>query len=85
MKTKIILGIILTIGLIVGLLYSQLYTQDGAKTATKGILFKQTLNLNEYKRVSSGFGVWGKYDRYSRSDRHNDVLTIYCNKYCSSE
>jgi len=63
--------------------YSQRYVQDGPKTATTGIFFQKTLNLKEYRRVSNGNGFLGKYDRWSRSDRHNDVITVYCNQYCS--
>ncbi len=75
----------LSLFLLLSYLYSQKYVQDGANTATTGIILKQTLNLKEYKRVSSGLGVWGKYDRYSRSDRHDDVLTIYCNNWCEKD
>ena len=64
-------------------IYSQQYVQDSQHTATEGIFFKTTLNLKEYKRVSTGNGWLGTFDRYTRSDRHNDVLTIYCNNYCS--
>jgi hypothetical protein len=60
-----------------------LYKQDSLHTATKGILFKQTLNLDVYKKVSTGNDMLGKYARYSRSDRHNEVLTVYCRDYCS--
>ncbi len=63
-------------------IYTQLYTQDSPNTATKGIIFTQTLNLKEYRNVSNGLGAWGYYDRYTRSDRHDEVITVYCNKYC---
>ena len=81
----VLLALILSISVFVWYLYSQKYVQAGTYTATTGIFFQTTLNLNEYKRVSSGNNLWGKYDRYSRSDRHNDVLTIYCNSYCSKK
>lgn len=62
--------------------YSQKYVQDSAQTATKGILFKTTLNLSEYNNISKGNDIWGRFDSYSRSDRHTEVLRIYCNDYC---
>ena len=70
------------IGLIISYVYSQRFVQDSPNTATTGIWMKTTLNLDQYKNVSSGNGWLGKFDRYSRSDRHNDVLTIYCKEYC---
>lgn len=90
MKLKIILAwlvaamaIIAVMSVFIWYQYTQLYVQDGEHTATTGIYWTKTLNLKEYKRVSNGNGVWGQYDRYSRSDRHDDVLTVYCNQYCS--
>ena len=62
--------------------YSRMYVQDSSITATKGIFFKKTLNLTVYQRVSSGNNMWGQYDRYSRSDRHSEVIQIYCKEYC---
>ena len=62
--------------------YSRMYVQDSSITATKGIFFKKTLNLEEYRNVSSGNDVWGQYSKYSRSDRHTETLTIYCKEYC---
>jgi len=54
----------------------QQYTLNG-KVATKGIIFQKTLNLSVYKQVAKGNGIFGKYERYSRSDRHNEVITVY--------
>ena len=65
--------------------YSQEFVQDSNTTATKGIFMQKTLNLDVYKRVSSGNGWLGQYDRYSRSDRHQDVLTIYCKDFCKKK
>ena len=64
--------------------YVQHFNQDSNNTATSGWFFQTTLNLDEYKNVSRGNNFWGTFDRYTRSDRMgpNDVLTIYCNKYC---
>jgi len=88
-KLKIILAWIIAL-FVIGIIsiisfyyiYSQQYVQDSKTTATKGILFQQTLNLDHYKNVSNGNGWLGKFDRYSRSDRHGDVLTIYCKDFC---
>jgi len=89
MKAKVILTWLVaamvlaaSAALVVWYIYTQRYVQDSVTTATTGIFFQSTLNLNEYKNVSSGNNLLGKYDRYSRSDRHDDVLTIYCNEYC---
>ncbi len=62
--------------------YTQHYNQDSKETATSGIFFKTTLNLKEYRNVSTGNNLWGTFDRYTRSDRHSDTITVYCNKYC---
>lgn len=78
---SLLLIVVLTIGF-VWYSFTQKYVQDSPTTATTGILFQKTLNLKEYKNISSGNSVWGKYDSYSRSDRHTEVLRIYCNEYC---
>lgn len=65
--------------------YTQVFVQDSSNTATKGILFKKTLKLDAYKNVSSGNDFWGRYDRYSRSDRHTEALTVYCKEYCKEK
>ncbi len=62
--------------------YYQRYNQNSSITAISGIVFNKTLNLEAYKRVSSGFSVFGTYDNYSRSDRHNETVKVYCNDYC---
>ena len=65
-------------------IYVQHFNQDSKTTATSGWFFQTTLNLEEYKNVSSGNDLWGKFDRYTRSDRMGpeDALTVYCNQYC---
>ena len=60
-----------------GLNYVQRYTLNIDGTATKGIIFKKTIVLSEYKKLGSGNGIFGNYDIYSRSDRRNAVLSIY--------
>ena len=60
-----------------GLSYVQRYTLNSDGTATKGIIFKKTIILSEYKKLGSGNGIFGNYDIHSRSDRHNQVLNIY--------
>lgn len=69
-------------GAIFAYVFSQRYVQDSPTTATTGIFFKTTLNLEEYNNVSSGNAWLGKFDRYSRSDRHTEVITVYCKTYC---
>jgi len=70
---------------IVGInIYVQHFNQDSNTTATSGWFFQTTLNLKEYRNVSTGNNLWGTFDRYTRSDRMGpeDTLTVYCNKYC---
>jgi len=87
MKYTIIgsITLFIAIGLIAYYNYTQHYNQDSKSTATSGIFFKTTLNLSEYKNVSTGNDLWGTFNRYSRSDRHGDVLTIYCNDFCQKD
>ncbi len=85
MIKKVFLGlaVLLTLGsLVLWYAYTQHFNQDSEKTATSGILFQTTLNLIEYRNVSTGNNLWGTFNRYTRSDRHADTLTVYCNKYC---
>ena len=65
--------------------YTQVFVQDTSSTATKGIFFKKTLKLDAYKNISSGNDIWGTYDRYSRSDRHTEAITVYCREYCKEK
>ena len=60
-----------------GLSYVQRYTLNIDGTATKGIIFKKTIVLSVYKKIGSGNGIFGNYDIHSRSDRRNEVLSIY--------
>ena len=71
-------------GIYLGVLYiySQKFVQDSPNTATQGIIFKKTLKLDKYDNVASCNSIWGRYDRYSRSDRHSEVITVYCKEYC---
>lgn len=62
--------------------YVQHFNQDSKTTATSGWVFQTTLNLTEYKNVSTGNNLWGTFDRYTRSDRHTETITVYCNEYC---
>lgn len=85
-------NVMLTVSILVGVvyfsivyIYTQQYVQDSNTTATKGALFTTTLNLEAYEHVSSGIDILGKFDRYSRSDRHSDVLTVYCKDYCKGK
>ena len=64
-------------------LYANKYVQNSPTTATTGIIFKETLNLNEFRNVSSGNNLYGKYTSYTRSDRQSEVTIVYCNKFCT--
>lgn len=57
--------------------YTQRLVKDSETTATKGLFFKVTVDLTQYKKLGLGNGLYGKYESYSRSDRHGDVLTVY--------
>ena len=74
--------VIITLATYTWFTYTQHFNQDSKDTATSGIFFKTTLNLGEYKNVSTGNNLWGTYNRYTRSDRHSETITVYCNKYC---
>lgn len=77
-----IFSILLSIYASIWYINTQHYVQDSKTTAVTGILYTKTLNLQEYRNVASGNDIWGRYDSYSRSDRHTEVLTIYCKKFC---
>ena len=83
---KAILGIVavmlLGVSMALYYTYTQHFNQDSKTTATSGIFFKTTLNLAEYRNVSTGNGLWGTFSRYTRSDRHTETITVYCNEYC---
>lgn len=64
------------------MVYSNQYRQDSLNTATKGIIFKETLKLDVYKNVATGNDLFGSYNKYSRSDRQSEVATVYCGEYC---
>jgi len=77
-----IIGIIAMISIYTWYSYTQHFNQNNKETATSGIFFKTTLNLKEYRNVSTGNNLWGTFDRYTRSDRHNEQINVYCNNYC---
>ncbi len=68
-----------------GIMYSKKYTQISHTQAVKGILFKEYLNLDAYKEVSSGLSIWGYYTDYSRSDREAEKTRILCKDYCKKD
>ena len=84
---SIIIGLLaLAIGFIylfIQYTYAGKYVQTSPTTATTGIIFKETLNLNEFRNVSSGNDLFGKYTSYTRSDRQSEVTIVYCNKFCN--
>ena len=84
---SIIIGLLaLAIGflyLFVQYTYAGKYVQTSPTTATTGIIFKETMNLNEFRNVSSGNNIWGKYTCYTRSDRHAEVTIVYCKQFCT--
>ncbi len=59
--------------------YTQRYIQDSNTTATKGIWFEKTIDLSVYTKLGTGNGLFGDYDRYSRSmtQGSGQVLSIY--------
>ena len=89
MDKKVIASIAGTVLLLVVYVFytvSQLYTQDSKTTATAGIFFTKQLQLGAYKKISTGKDwKWffkGQFNNYSRSDRHNELVTVYCNDFC---
>lgn len=73
--------------LTIAYIYAQEYVQETPTTAVKGIFFKNTIYLKEYKNIGFGNGWLGKHSRYSRSDRMTDadVITVYCKEYCKKD
>lgn len=84
-----IVAVLVALGLYAYYSLSQLYTQDSTTTATSGVLFTKTLNLTAYKQISDGknfmYPIMGKFVNYSRSDRHNELVTVYCGEYCPKD
>lgn len=56
--------------------YTQRYVQVNETSATSGLFFTKTIELKEFKKVGIGSGLFGKYDSYSRSDRH-EAISVY--------
>lgn len=56
--------------------YLQRYTTIDNKIAERGLWFTNTIDLSAYKYIGSGYGLFGKYDSYSRSDRH-ETISVY--------
>ena len=56
--------------------YTQRYVQVNENNATNGIFFTKTIDLKEFKKVGTGSGLFGTYDSYSRSDRH-EAISVY--------
>lgn len=72
------MGIVITIFVVPLSLYSysQRYVTIDNKTAKCGIWFTKTIDLSMYKQIGTGSGLFGKYDSYSRSDRH-EAISVY--------
>lgn len=56
--------------------YLQRYTTIDNKIAERGLWFTNTIDLSAYKYIGSGSGLFGNYDSYSRSDRH-ETISVY--------
>lgn len=56
--------------------YSQRYITIDNKIAERGLWFTNTIDLSAYKYIGTGSGLFGKYDSYSRSDRH-ETISVY--------
>ena len=56
--------------------YTQRYVQVSETSATNGLFFTRTIDLKEFNKVGTGSGLFGKYDSYSRSDRH-EAISVY--------
>ena len=56
------------------------YHYDSKHTASKGILFKDTLMLSEHKLIGSSDYIIFKMDMYSRSDRQLEVINVIQNE-----
>ena len=56
------------------------YNYDSKYTASKGLLFKDTLMLSEHKLIGSSDYIIFKMDMYSRSDRQLEVINVIQNE-----
>jgi hypothetical protein len=45
--------------------------------AEKGIFFKDRINLDKHVKIGDGMSIIYDYDIYTRSDRSNEIITVY--------
>lgn len=50
------------------------YAYVSPTLAEKGLIFKDTINLENYKKVGTKHRIIAQFDMYSRSDRHEVIL-----------
>lgn len=53
--------------------YTQRWVEGTNNLATQGLIFTKTIELEQYKHIGTGSGLFGKYNIYSRSDRHESI------------
>ncbi len=53
--------------------YTQRWVEVPNNLATQGLIFTTTIELEQYKHIGTGSGLFGKYNIYSRSDRHESI------------
>ena len=53
-----------------------LYNYISPTVAERGLIFKDTVMLNQYKLIGSKDYVYYKADEYSRSDRHGETIQV---------
>ena len=63
---------IITFLVIIAMIFVWAFTQryvedDSGMTATKGIVFTRTIELDKYQKIGDGRGLFGNYDLITRS------------------
>lgn len=73
----IIISMILSFKIFTNMIW---YNYDSKETASKGILFKDTLILSEHRLIGTSDLILFKIDKYSRSDRQLEVINVIVNQ-----
>ena len=69
--------------LVVIFLYTQRYVKNGyTNTAKQGIIFTRTIDLDQYKTIGEGSGLFGEYTLVTRSviQGRDEATTVYEDK-----
>lgn len=62
-----------------------IYNYTDSVTAKRGLIFKDTAMLDQYRLVGQKDYVFFKIDEYTRSDRQNEVIEVRVNSLKNKE